>query len=192
MSLAARIFGIPEILEIILVHVPATHLISVQRVDKTWQQTITSSISIQQMLFLKPIDKYPEKTGLVSHQMVSPRKNSPFVWNPCAPLFEHAFPGEWKHPRCKVNEAKLKQLCDVDSRWKTMYVTQPPATEMKVIAQWRGDGVVRARLKLFLVSNEDGITLAQLQSLQQDSELDSELVKVSLEIVPMNLLGSEN
>ena len=54
-STGARVFGIPELLENVLLCLPLKDLLFSQRVCKGWRATWTGSVSIQHALFLKPI-----------------------------------------------------------------------------------------------------------------------------------------
>lgn len=52
---AARVFGIFELAEDILLHLPIVDLIHVSRVSKEFQNTVTNSKPLQRALFLKPV-----------------------------------------------------------------------------------------------------------------------------------------
>lgn len=51
---ARKVFGIPELLEAILFHLPVLDLLRMQQVNSTFKATIDRSVDIQQKLFYKP------------------------------------------------------------------------------------------------------------------------------------------
>ena len=50
----AQALSVPELLELILLHLPPKDLLMSQRVDRYWQETIRNSASLQKALFLLP------------------------------------------------------------------------------------------------------------------------------------------
>lgn len=54
---AARVFAVPELLEAILLQLPPRDLLLAQRADKTFRDSINTSVHIQQKLFFKSNSK---------------------------------------------------------------------------------------------------------------------------------------
>ena len=59
MTAAARVAGIPELLENILLHLPLRDLFLAQRMNRTARNIIEKSTQIQQALFLRPYGPGP-------------------------------------------------------------------------------------------------------------------------------------
>lgn len=57
---ATKTFAIPELLELILLHLDMKMLLLAQRVDTQWRGAIASSKKLQKKLFLLPVESFEE------------------------------------------------------------------------------------------------------------------------------------
>lgn len=123
MSAAARVLGIPELLDGILEHAPTKDLLLQQRVNKTWQVTIQRSIPMQKKLFLKPNPTPPNK-----------EKHKSFVgscieWNPLlAKIITPPYDNTGNIHCCCFNSAQLDLDSQHTASWQGMLVSNPPAS----------------------------------------------------------------
>ena len=102
-----RVFGIPELLENILIHLPMRDLFAV-KISKTFKHAVDTSPSIQRALFLLPD---PKAEGELNKQgSLSPR---------CNPLLQ----------RVCDDPTKLEELLKISAGTLAyrMYLSQPPA-----------------------------------------------------------------
>ncbi|PVI03335.1 hypothetical protein DM02DRAFT_612254 [Periconia macrospinosa] len=134
---SATLITIPyEILESILLYLPMKDLLLCQRVCQCFKQVVVSSKSIQRALFLKP-----------SHSPQRFVEWEPMRWNP---LFEEKLASSFVIRILAINrteEGLVKMIAQVrlredifsnrswsdillrdDASWKSILITQPPAT----------------------------------------------------------------
>ncbi|GIK06880.1 hypothetical protein Aspvir_002533 [Aspergillus viridinutans] len=121
-SASHRIFGIPEVLEEILlqVHLP-TLLTSAQRVCRMWHRVIQDSNALQKALFFKPSEKRvdPEE-----------RRTNPFVQsNLWRGLFRKKVQD---HSRAHVRR-KREVYLRREASWRRMLLKQPPSNKITIV-----------------------------------------------------------
>lgn len=75
MASAATVFAIPELFELVLLHLSTEDLLFSQRVAKSWQALFQGSLPIQQALFLMPA--WP-KALLLVHDLRDTHHGTPF------------------------------------------------------------------------------------------------------------------
>jgi len=123
-----RVVSTVELLESILLHVPLNDLLQFQRVCHRWNDTITTSPSLQQVLFLEP-------------SKISP-KNSRF--NPLLkalfpPFFEDPMTGHPDLAKCiremawYKNPQRRSAILNEKASWRRMFPMQPPVKIKQVI-----------------------------------------------------------
>jgi hypothetical protein len=106
--LASEVFAVPELLENILLHLPMLDLLTVaQRVNKTFLDTITSSVHLRRALFFET----RPQTQVEKDGYAAPNLN---------PLLRRMFPDnmEWEMFDCSGKsdcnrDAVLKELCQI-------------------------------------------------------------------------------
>lgn len=109
-----RVLQVPELLELICMHLPALDVLVYQRVSKMWQSTIQCSGSLQEKLFFKA--SVPRSNN--DHTRIF--KPPGFAWNPFLLEF-----GNWGY-RSMYLEIRILRLKDYDSAsWKKMFVVSP-------------------------------------------------------------------
>ena len=127
-ALIPPVLGIPEVLEIILLHTDMrTILTSCQRVCRDWRNLITKSPSIQKALFFTPIkesewgagEKVPNPLLAEMFPTIFPAKVNPgnrdFYFSDCTMT---------KDP------VSLDRFVRKDASWRRMLVQQPPILEL--------------------------------------------------------------
>ena len=79
MAARSRVFGIPELLEMILLHLPLLDLLRANEVCVSWKDQYNKSVKIQQALFLEP---YSDLLLKVEHKSKRPRnaRNAEVDW----------------------------------------------------------------------------------------------------------------
>ena len=88
MTAAARVAGIPELLENILLHLPLRDLFLAQRMNRTARNIIEKSTQIQQALFLRPYGPGPVTVLGAQHPVMeceSKEVCEPEEWGGCMP-----------------------------------------------------------------------------------------------------------
>ncbi|EME80579.1 uncharacterized protein MYCFIDRAFT_78278 [Pseudocercospora fijiensis CIRAD86] len=130
-SASARVCAILELLQSILLNVPAQALFSLQRVNTTWRDCIKESIHLQRKMFLKPAfppmdptaDEEDPDLNDVYQTLLYP---SPMRLNPCLDM-----------TGCATATAQLSKLVS-STQVGASRVTQPPGLhEIEVHIQLR-------------------------------------------------------
>lgn len=122
--MAAKVFGVTELLEKILLELPMTDLLLIQRVSRQFKSTIDGSITIQQALFFKPLPSKADKLDWADPEARSnPLLCGPFLTGPFGKIVgcDEAF---WL-------KQDLRKLRPESSAWN-MLLTQPP-TRSKLV-----------------------------------------------------------
>lgn len=112
MANSTTVLNIPELIEMILVHVPAKDLLLQQRVSHMWQTVIEDSTSLQQKLFFKP--------RLATEDELN---SDIFEWNPY--LSTRSWPES--ENRIRISHQPLTTKSGPIPSWKRMFVTNPTA-----------------------------------------------------------------
>lgn len=151
-QIAEKVFAIPELMESISTNLEVLDLMRCYEVNRTFRDTIESSIKLQTCLFLRP-DPTQRKAS---------------------------FPLRTKYIRC-YNQARVNIISrtgrtyNLGLRWKKMLVRQPPVHKMECRAEcqsehrpcllnWRG-----ASSKV--LTSEDGLTIGELfEAVQEMAE----------------------
>ena len=180
-SAAAKVLGVTELLEAILIQLPNTDLLNAQGICKTRKIPIQTSASIQTALCIrasKPAkgqsSKYPNHTfgsvfetpkfslGSTARELLGLLNATTYHLNP---LFVQAFTGIsnsamlGKDFGFKVRAIKhIPEMSIVNE----MYLTQPPAIRLQVVIKTAGEDVTRS------VTNRRGIMVADLRRLVLD------------------------
>ena len=137
-----------ELLEAILEYLPAKDTLLAQSVCVQFRQTVQTSLRLRQKLHLAP-RLAPE----------APREIWPFELRGEETDFFYGYPDNYM-----IRVYSMKYLIRVslqyqatrdavaDASWRSMLVTQPPITKMRLASPWADT----------VVSNEEGLTLGQL------------------------------
>ena len=146
MSSIKNVFGVPELLEMILVNVPATELLRLQRVSKSWRDCINSSSTIGTTLFFKA--DLHEKGNTATT----------LKWNL---YFMHYGNNHPDHPYCcrKFNARDLQESKRKKESWRKMHITKPSNTSIRVFRYGEPFGITSFSRRL---TNKDGVKLGQL------------------------------
>jgi hypothetical protein len=137
MDATKRTLAIPELLEIILSHLPIRDLLLGQRVCRLWQQCITASSLLQQRLFFKskPMPENVTETGGDG----GPKHHTLWETNPLLATilptvklpheeFHKDFEfSSWMRPEEENDMRFRKAIMRPDASWRRMYPIQPPA-----------------------------------------------------------------
>lgn len=125
MAASARVFATTELLESILLQAPTRTLLLSQRVDKTWQATISGSTKLQQALFFMPLDRgcYTEVAATIQYGNT--------VTNPLLqPLIQHLrttlyHPSDLEKLDKIPPPHRMEQWRHENASWRRMLSTQP-------------------------------------------------------------------
>lgn len=173
-----QVLHTPELLELILLHLPMRDLLLAQRTCQKFRNLIRTSPTLQQILYLKPLPESATPTStsptpnLSSYGTAEPVTESwqrnPLLISPFLPWFNRT--------RCKIkfdlttldvfeNSALAKPnlrsiFLTPEASWRQMLVVQPPVTRLDLIriqSNLNGDVVEDSRLWL-----EQGLTMGIL------------------------------
>ena len=116
MASAARVFTIPELLEMILLRLPERDLLLSQRVKTTWRNITNTSPHLQRKLFYKA-------------DVCDPALISDVVWNPLlrSALTKNATSSVLKERGIESTYESVKA-----SSWNDMFLTQPAVSKIYV------------------------------------------------------------
>ncbi len=123
MSAATNVFGIPELLDMILEHAPTRDLLLQQRTNKSWQATIPRSIPMQKKWFLKPTTDPPNGNARKTFL------GSQIEWNPF--LAKISTPPDRNTGDihcCDFNSTQLNLDSRYNASWQQMLVSSPPSS----------------------------------------------------------------
>lgn len=137
---AARVFHIPELLELILEHCTTFDLIEMRKTCTGIKATIEASPKLQGKLFLRPegalVDLLDEESWL---QGIQAHPKSRLLNNPLDPSawFEvhHDYAGGRHVTITFTPDQSGKQLPHVGDLWKRMLICQPPITTVDVVRE---------------------------------------------------------
>jgi hypothetical protein len=123
-SARSRVFATPELLEAILAQLPPRALLFAQGISRHFQTTITTSPTLQQLLFLRaaPLN-HPKKWSL-----------NPLLRELLTPFFVVAPADQWALPMyesiemmdCFSNPTKSAAFLSKEASWRSMLLVQPP------------------------------------------------------------------
>jgi hypothetical protein len=173
MTSAKRVFGIPELLELILEYADNMNIFCWQRVDRAWQSLIVNSHRIQDKIhFRSAVYELTSvsvnyRGGVTSHE-----------WNPlmfqlgrCSlaePFWKymldlHGRDGDWNSIELSVQTLQDPIFGYATASWKNVFVTKPPLDEA-VIMWFNRHCEVIDRVKMY---SECGIRLEDLSQAHQ-------------------------
>lgn len=165
---------IVEVLEQILVSLPARDLLLAQRVSQHWRATITTSPHLQRALFLKPAALAAAKPGALAPEDV---RTNPLLAGPCARY------GSVSSRILPAPDGLFMELCLLQSRgagagapagsgdapyrraeasWRRMYLTQPPVTTVFVVDDFSLLGLGFDGHHAFMAQEETGLLMEQV------------------------------
>ena len=142
----AKVMNVTELRERILLHLPVNNLFVLQRVSKTWQDTVKASITISQKMFLQPVGSVLQKSlkGTFDTKRIT--------MNPVYKVYQYqvsAMKVE-NSPSHKLNISLTLPVgyghgyyiwpgspndLSIDHSWRKMLLTQPPVSEV-LIQYW--------------------------------------------------------
>ncbi|KAK3672157.1 hypothetical protein LTR78_007910 [Recurvomyces mirabilis] len=149
-SAATAVYDTTELLEMILLHLPARHLLLSQSLSRKCRDLVQASPKIQRRLFYKPADNvslhliegwYDIATRISNNErcswtravnlakMFRMNKRSYFARHPTSSTARlHGF----------MTAVKLDELAsDIEGSWRRMYITSPLVREVKVECETR-------------------------------------------------------
>ncbi|KAL4899342.1 hypothetical protein BDW74DRAFT_183876 [Aspergillus multicolor] len=145
-----KVFLLPELLEVVLTHLPQRDLLILQRVNQTWNSLITNNRTIQEKLFFKPTQPHAQSN-----------KHFPITFNPLLQeLFPSFYPDEGTlnfedsciGTSCEYlknadtvlmeqawyeDESRRAAVLRPEASWRRMYASNP-APELNRIGMWLG------------------------------------------------------
>ena len=145
---AERVMAIPELLEQILVHVPAEELHKLSVVHGLWMGPIWTSLQVQKAMFTK--------ADLVS----DPTDSVHFLFNPLLPIHEQAdkFPDICP----MVDIEKMQRHDKADTFWRNLYLTQPAVPKLKVWVFWSAPMRPQCGYQSIVVKDPQGVRMRSL------------------------------
>ncbi|RLM00177.1 hypothetical protein CFD26_107692 [Aspergillus turcosus] len=152
-SASHRLFGVPELLEEILlqVHLP-TLLTSAQRVCRMWHRLIQDSSALQKALFFKPSEKRVDSEE---------RRINPFVQS-------NLWRGLFRKKVNKRSRVHLRRKREVylrrEASWRRMLLQQPPSNNIAIVGSLVLDTRSLNPLQLALKPHSDYCRLGDLYS----------------------------
>ncbi|KAF7192076.1 hypothetical protein HII31_06462 [Pseudocercospora fuligena] len=189
-SASAKTFAIAELLEAILINLPARDLFVVQRINQTWHDCIEDSSPLQRKMFLKPIS--PPIDHLAQHPLAYEHDDcrllysSPIQLNPCLDISGCATatasmcdlvestpigavrvtsrPGEDEIEvgiELRKWSEERKSTSENES-WRGTLLSQPPITELKVRYYLWSKRSKRSEEEVMTIRNPKGLTLGDL------------------------------
>lgn len=202
-----RVLGVAEVLEGILIHLPPEDVLVLQRVSTVWQAMIKGSLMLQRALYYTSTEANYVETGSSgdrvylssqafrssAQQLVHAFTHEQGVFNP---VLDRLFDAQHPAPGMLTGIITSKVLQDlrtaIKPSWTRMYLTQPPASRMKVQRfhdcnrkrsdgkrKRRGTGFVVVsfrRINTIEISRANGITIDNfVEEVVRDGALGSEV-----------------
>lgn len=139
-----NVWAVTEIAENILAHLPMKDLLLAQRVSKAWQELITSSPALQELLFMRP--RQSKATQNVLPDGMPAREFNPLLIEHMPMWFsldEEAYSQSVKDAPWAKTASRLVFLRE-DASWRSMLLAQPPFTIFECVQQvtvYGGDGL---------------------------------------------------
>ncbi len=135
---SSKIFKIPELLEMVLVHLPALDLLMCQRINSTWRDIIKESNPLQEKLFYKcdlvnmDVDDLPwlKKNTSRGINTLSVDNFPGFDFNPFIQLLHRR-----RNLARRNNQADANGLGNLDypeASWKKMYLSRPAVCKIDI------------------------------------------------------------
>lgn len=174
MGSAERVLHIPELLELICMHLPALDVLVNQRVSKTWQSTIQHSRCLQEKLFFKA--SVPRENNDEA-RLLEPRD---FAWNPFILRF-----GTLGN-RSVLLDTKTLHLEDYGhGSWKKMFVVNPTDYDISMMRGRWSWKPIRTH-----VEDPDGVRMSQIVDLEITTAKVHGLT-YSIELEPMYMKATK-
>ncbi|MCJ1452028.1 hypothetical protein MMC28_002368 [Mycoblastus sanguinarius] len=146
MASAHQVFTIPEILEIIIFHLPEQDLLLLQRVNKTWLDIIKTSPHLQQKLFY------------TASVLESAKSVAKIKWNPFLRHFMKCRGQRLAHQKVELDVVTIAQADYPTASWKNMFFTQPAASGM-LISKIQYDSYIVSSV----MNRADGVRMGQMR-----------------------------
>lgn len=150
-TIAEKVFAVPELLESIFLGLRTTDIISCYGVNRTFRDTIEQSRKLQTSLFLRAA------AGTSSERQACPVPRSNILQTSGGKDFYASI----KRPN-NPDDA----LPNIGSRWKSMFVTQPPLRKISYCIGsqdgWRYCIVKASLHKQEQMEREDGVTIGDI------------------------------
>ena len=191
-SAASKVFGVTELLELIITHLPHKDLLLLQRVSKQWQSTIAGWTKYEEAICFKPTnilsDAEKKAYGSVFGHVYEGAKHlssetsapeflrliqpNEYILNPMFNAFFSKVDGATRSGpyEYKLQIPKIKLL---GSTIHDVYLTQPPVTMVELTSEKDGD----RRTDHQYLRKKTGVTLGDL------------LAEVSCQISPFPILA---
>jgi len=177
-SACDRVFSTPELLEAILIQLtPVNHLLQAQRISRVFHTTITSSPTIQQLLFFRPSTTKNPKEWTINPLLRQHFKPWFFIpesrWS--RPEYGTLHRMEWT-PTPERRDAFLRP----EASWRKMLFVQPPPKELKVAQRTNtmdGDSHEEAYISL-----PEGVTMAPLYDLAESHVRDEHVSSFAVSV----------
>jgi hypothetical protein len=179
-SIASKFSSIPELLELVLVHLSFQELLTARQVSTAWRNTVASSPTLQQSLFRSPIPDQAKRylnirpCGPLSLMTMGPLPSLPSLEQPVAtlarqhPVFQEAGKNETNpNSEClkfRLDYKSFQKLLRLapDSPYRGMFLSQPPSTEVALELEEKRSGYKHSEKRVprrVLLWDEDGVKL---------------------------------
>jgi len=153
------VFNIPELLEIILRHLPIKRLLHVQRVCRQWRATVESSLELQRALFFEPISSETLVRCSRDNQRQRPWARSE------GDAYVHRVqkkPYLESLQSCTGKTAEAREaFFRPEASWRRMLICQPSVRSVSLYNS--ASGLRRFTCKFFVAKAEDGVRLHALR-----------------------------
>ena len=129
-SSASNALGILEIVEMVLCYLPMKDLARASSVNSTWKTLISTSTQLQEKLFLKAM---PREEGAICFSpnllCFSLHDEDETDDDEDETIEDEYRSADW----ALVDKRKLRRLCQMAGPAKSMFLSQPPLTEVEIV-----------------------------------------------------------
>lgn len=155
-ALAHRVFGVAELLDLVLSNLDMLDLLRSRQVSRMFRDVIEASHRIQETLFLRPIEgallglrRPPVIPSGFSINLIG----HPMLWLTCTLL---------PLPTATQTSNTVIQPISTPPSWQSMLLTQPPTTELQYSIYEAGWGKVKT------LRRDEGITFGDVATAARD------------------------
>ena len=114
----SKVFAIPELIEMVFVHLPALDVLFCQGINRTCRGVISKSGALKEKLFYEcDLAEDPKHFGGVDHLLWL--ETNPFIG------LLHRRQVLARQKKKEVDDHSLEKLHNVEASWKNMYLTRP-------------------------------------------------------------------
>lgn len=162
-----RTLAIPELLTLIITHLHDTNKLKAQCVCKSWQDALTSNVSLQKQLHLEASTTSLDDDGTPSY--------SDLLIKTFLPFFQ-SLPPSWIHtaqtrsswtdmPWTRADPSVIAAFTDSQASWRRALVRQPPPAKLEILEHVSAMGGTSIRKSYMLFTEEKPLTMGVLYDL---------------------------